>query len=44
MIMRFILNLLQQRANKKQHEIIQMRWKKAEIEKALDQKKRSVQQ
>lgn len=41
MILRLISGKLQQKLSKKQQEVIQLRWKKAQLEKDLEQLKKA---
>ena len=39
MIAEYLINLLKSKRDKKRHEVYQLRWQKAELEKQLDQLK-----
>lgn len=43
MIRELIYKYLQRKRDKKQHEVIKLRWKKAELERLLEQKKKESQ-
>ena len=42
MIRELIYKYLQRKRDKKQHEVIKLRWKKAELERLLEQRKNEV--
>ena len=42
MIRELIYKYLQKKRDKEQHEVIKLRWKKAEIERLLEQRKKEV--
>ncbi len=43
MVKEFIYNILAKKRNKEQHEVIKLKWKKAEIERLLEQRKKESQ-
>lgn len=43
MIKEFIYNILANKRDKERHEVIKLNWKKAEIEKLLEQRKKEKQ-
>lgn len=43
MIKEFIYNILAKKRDKERHEVIKLNWKKAEIEKLLEQRKKEKQ-
>ena len=43
MLKNFIYQILSKKRDKKRHEVIKLNWKKAEIERLLEQRKKEVQ-